>query len=361
MSSEKRKDSPVIPLSSVALVKRQRAELNSNVVVISSSSQTARGAAVIQTVPRTSGLQSPIMLLNGHQGEVFTVKFDSSGQHIASGSFDRNILLWNTYGDCLNYGLMKGHNGPIMELHWSRDSSKIFSCSTDKSVGIWDVVTGTRIKKFKGHTSFVNSVSAARRGNEILVSCGDDGMIKVWDLRQKDAVETFRQQYQVTAVCFSEAGDSIFAGGLDNEITSWDLRKKIAAYNLKGHIDTISGLSLSPDGSYLLSNSMDNTVRIWDIKPFAPANRLLKIFEGAPHGFEKNLIKPSWSPDGTQIACGSGDRTVVIWDVTTRRILYKLPGHKGCVNDVDFHPKEPIIVSGSTDRQIYLGEINPNL
>jgi Prp8 binding protein len=37
-----------------------------------------------------------------------------------------------------------------------------------------------------------------------------------------------------------------------------------------------------------------------------------------------------------------------------------LPGHKGCVNDVDWHPKEPIIVSGSTDRSLYLGEVKPS-
>ncbi|CAG8708807.1 1789_t:CDS:2, partial [Acaulospora morrowiae] len=320
------------------LIKKQKSEQPSNALVTSSGSS----GSVIQTIKRTSGLQAPIMLLNGHQGEIFTVRFNPSGQHIASGSFDRNILLWNTYGDCLNYGLLKGHNGPIMELQWSRDSSKIFSCSTDKTVGVWDVTTGTRIKKFKGHTAFVNSVCAARRGNEILVSGSDDGTIKIWDLRQKDAVDTFSNQYQITATCFSEAGDMIFAGCLDNDISAWDLRKKDVSYILKGHQDIISGIKLSPDGSYLLSNAMDDTVRIWDVKPFSPGNRLVKIFEGAPHGFEKNLIKPAWSADGSQIATGSSDRTVVIWDVDTRMILYKLPGHKGSVNEVDFHPKEPI-------------------
>ena len=33
-----------------------------------------------------------------------------------------------------------------------------------------------------------------------------------------------------------------------------------------GHTDTITGLSLSPDGSFLLSNSMDQTIRMWDIR-----------------------------------------------------------------------------------------------
>ena len=33
-------------------------------------------------------------------------------------------------------------------------------------------------------------------------------------------------------------------------------------------------------------------------------------------------------------------------------------GHAGSVNECVFHPKEPIIASGSSDKQIYLGEID---
>ena len=30
-------------------------------------------------------------------------------------------VLWNVYGDCENYAVMKGHTGAIMELHFSAD------------------------------------------------------------------------------------------------------------------------------------------------------------------------------------------------------------------------------------------------
>jgi len=33
---------------------------------------------------------------------------------------------------------------------------------------------------------------------------------------------------------------------------------------------------------------------------------------------------------------------VYVWDVASRNLMYCLPGHKGSVNEVDFHPKEPI-------------------
>lgn len=102
---------------------------------------------------------------------------------------------------------------------------------------------------------------------------------------------------------------------------------------------------------------MDNTVRIWDVRPYAPVERCIKMFQSAQHNFEKNLIRCNWAPNGQRIGSGSSDRMAYVWETTTRQILYRLPGHAGCVNEVDFHPKEPIIGSCSSDKKIYLGEI----
>lgn len=41
------------------------------------------------------------------------------------------------------------------------------------------------------------------------------------------------------------------------------------------------------------------------------------------------------------------------------RRRYRLPGHRSIVNDVDFHPIEPIICSVSSDHSVIMGEILP--
>lgn len=87
---------------------------------------------------------------------------------------------------------------------------------------------------------------------------------------------------------------------------------------------------------------MDNALRIWDVRPFAPDERCVKVLMGHQHNFEKNLLHCCWSPDGEMVASGSADRCVYVWDTTSRRIMYKLPGHLGSVNDVHFHNMEPI-------------------
>ena len=75
----------------------------------------------------------------------------------------------------------------------------------------------------------------------------------------------------------------------------------------------------------------------------------IKFLADSLHLFFQNLLHCAWSPDGAMVAAGSADRFVYIWDTTSRRIMYKLPGHLGSVNDVDFHKLEPIgIISNLT-------------
>lgn len=57
--------------------------------------------------------------------------------------------------------------------------SVLFSASTDKTVGVWDSETGERIKRLKGHTSFVNTCYPARRGPQLVCTGSDDGTVKV--------------------------------------------------------------------------------------------------------------------------------------------------------------------------------------
>jgi Prp8 binding protein len=253
------------------------------------------------------------------------------------------VDLWRTYGDCDNYGQLSGHKGAILDLQWSRDSRAIFSASADATIASWDLESGVRIRRHIGHDNVVNCLDNTKRGEDLLVSGSDDGSFAIWDPRQKEAIDYIETDYPITAVAFSEAGYEIYAGGITNAIQTWDLRKKAVTYSLQGHQDTITSLQVSPDSQSLLSNSFDGTVRTWDIRPFAPTDRHIKTYDGAPPGIERNLIRASWDSKGERIASGSGDRTVVVWEVRTGKLLYKLPGHKGTVNDVRFTPaNEPI-------------------
>merc|ERR1712045_410240 len=148
--------------------------------------------------PRTSNMEAPIMLLTGHQSEIYTAKFHPEGNVIASAGFERNIFMWNVYGECENFHVINAaHGGAIVQLVYSEE----------------------------GHTLYVNSCSPARRGAPLIVSGSDDCTVRVWDQRYRSSVVNMNAIYQVTAVSFGDNSDQVISAGIDNSLKVWDTRK----------------------------------------------------------------------------------------------------------------------------------------
>jgi Prp8 binding protein len=112
---------------------------------------------------------------------------------------------------------------------------------------------------------------------------------------------------------------------------------------------------------------MDNTVKVWDIRPFIQGNddtaRCLHTLFGVQHNFEKNLLRAGWNHDASLVTAGSSDRFVNIWDVGTGKdgkLVQRLGGHHGSVNEVVFNPNPShanVVASCSSDKTIYVGEL----
>ncbi|KAK7696125.1 hypothetical protein QCA50_000768 [Cerrena zonata] len=354
------------------LIKRVRSSSPVHNQIAISSSNDERQQALIRTVKRTSSLEAPIISLSGsHSAEIMSCRFDPTGQNIAACSADRGVSLWRTYSPNTNYGLLGSmHKAPILDLQWSLVSSLLYTGSADQTINITDLVTGERVRKLRAHRGIVNSLDrtiAGGAGVELIASGSDDGTVRIWeggDEGGKHPVAVFEVGCPVTSVCWSADGANIYAGALDNEIHVLDLRKNEQVYTLQGHNDTPTSLSLSPNGHFLLSPSFSSQTLIHDVRPFSPSpSRVHRVLMGAPAGFENTLLRGAWSKDdgGKRVGVGGADRTVCIWDVDSGKVLYKLPGHKGTVTAVDFHPKEPIILTGSKDATMLLGEIEPTI
>ncbi|GAA5979673.1 hypothetical protein JCM10908_003006 [Rhodotorula pacifica] len=331
--------------------------------------------ALIQTVKRTSGLTAPIMCLRGHQAEVLDVQFSPDGDSLATASADKTILLWRVYGDCQNYGVLRLGKGTPTSIAYTSPTTLIAG-SSDHTVFLFDLKTGEVLRRFRGHKGVVNSVDVQRggAGRGLIASASDDGTVRVWSEDAKEELEVVELGYPITAVKWSEDGQSLFIGGLDNDVHVFSLTTHAISYTLRSHSDTITSLALSPTNSQLLSCGMDSTVHLWSVQPFAPTinttnpalhPRLVRSFYGAPAGFEQMLRRASFSrhtsPEGqkgTMVAAGGADRAVTVWDTTTGEIRYKLPGHTGTVISTAWSPKEPILASGGVEGVIYLGEVD---
>ena len=79
-----------------------------------------------------------------------------------------------------------------------------------------------------------------------------------------------------------------------------------ALYVLRGHSDTVTSVSWSPDSTQLVSSSNDSTVRLWLVSKETSTLTY--------NGHQAAVLSASWSPGGLLIASGGEDNTVQVWN-----------------------------------------------
>ncbi|KAB8335892.1 protein kinase, partial [Scytonema tolypothrichoides VB-61278] len=70
----------------------------------------------------------------------------------------------------------------------------------------------------------------------------------------------------VNSVAISSDGKTLVSGSLDNTIKIWNLQTGELKSNLTGHTKSVDSVAISPDGKTLVSGSLDNTIKIWNLQ-----------------------------------------------------------------------------------------------
>jgi WD40 repeat protein len=78
-------------------------------------------------------------------------------------------------------------------------------------------------------------------------------------------------------------------------------------------------VAFSPDGRQALSDSLDDTLKLWDLA----SGRVIRTFSG----HSSIVMSVAFSPDGRQVLSGSGDRTLTLWDVASGKVIRTFLGH----------------------------------
>ena len=78
-----------------------------------------------------------VKTLKGHADAVYAVAFSPDGRLLATGSYDRDILLWDlAAGKPLR--TLEGHNEAVFDLAFRPDGKILASVSADRTVKLWE-------------------------------------------------------------------------------------------------------------------------------------------------------------------------------------------------------------------------------
>lgn len=128
------------------------------------------------------------------------------------------------------------------------------------------------IKTRVGHGGSISGLSSDN-SNRYLVSVSHDGYLKIWNFKKhvlknklnvKSVISKLNMHYD-TLLC------AIATDDLKLRVIDVENSKVVRTY--RGHTDRINCIEISSDCRWLLSASMDETIRIWDI----PSGQIFQV------------------------------------------------------------------------------------
>ncbi len=165
----------------------------------------------------------------------------------------------------------------------------------------------------------------------------------------------------ITSVAISPNGQYVLSGSMDKTLKLWEVKSGREVRTFKGHTTEVQAVAFSPDGRYVVSGSldtgmlvfgimsMDKSLRLWDVN----TGHEVRTFEGHLYG----VSSVAFSPDGRYVVSGNWDKTLKLWDVNTGHEVRTFTGHSGVVNSVAFSPDGRYVMSGSMDKTLKLWNV----
>ena len=212
-----------------------------------------------QVIVWVLGNDQPVLVINAHEGIVFSAAYSPDGRSIVSASEDHSSKVWDAESGNLLNVLDNDQLSEIYNARFSNDGTRIVTASQDRIARIWDAQTAQLLLKLEGHTDYV-----------------------------------------LTAA-FSPDGNNLYTGSYDNTIRKWDAKTGESLQILAGHIGKVNDLDVSPDGNLLVSASSDTTVKVWDL------NTGKETFNYLGNNEDANSV--AFNLDGSRILTASSDET----------------------------------------------------
>jgi serine/threonine protein kinase len=261
------------------------------------------GNSSIQMIDVSSGTER--LTLEGLDGRVNEVAISPDGRWLSAAGDGSEATLWDVTSQEITRRLT--HADQITALAFSSDSLHIATGSADGTIRVWDLLnpgdSSVLAGPEDGPVDLVFNPTAA-----LLASAGDEAPVSFWSIKQDTSEQLEGSFKQIEQIIFSASGLELVAFG-GPEIIVWDVpsrsvRDRFAA---PGKIHSVAK---SPTRGWLSLGTSVDVPSILELRTMGSQELLVAI----PHS--TSIVAASLASDGEHFASVTAGGTLTIWKST---------------------------------------------
>ena len=204
---------------------------------------------------------------------------------LSSGSKDRYIKNFDVRNKYPEISEIKKHKEEICSLKYSYEGDLLSSGGNDNVVYIWDIrniknnnynfsfnANNFEIKPYainNFHQAAIKAMAWCPWKRHVLATGGGskDKSIKIYSGDHNKLLKNIETGSQICSLIWNNKEKEIISshGFNKNQIIIWNYEKNKKICELKGHMNRVLYLTMSPDETKICSGSGDETVRFWKI------------------------------------------------------------------------------------------------
>ncbi|KAJ3692954.1 hypothetical protein LUZ60_012049 [Juncus effusus] len=245
---------------------------------------------------------------------------------------------------------IEAHNGAIWSIRFSPDGKYLATAGEDKVINIWEVI---QLEKNNNNFNNNNNKFSSNNNNNSLLedvglslscvelspvgerkkrgkvqssrkSVSSDHLVvpdRVFELGEKPVCSLHGHEDDVLDLSWSKS-QFLLSSSMDKTVRLWDIAKR-ACLKTFSHSDYVTCIQFNPvDDKYFISGSLDEKVRVWSI----PDRKIVDWYD-----LHEMVTATCYTPDGQGAMVGSHKGSCHLFDTSENKLHYK--------SQVDLHGK----------------------
>ncbi|CAM9768810.1 unnamed protein product [Chrysoparadoxa australica] len=293
-----------------------------------------------------------LLVSGNHCASVNCVAYAAGvSDRFATASADGSVRIW----DASDYSIIttaaeRGAGEPLC-LDMSTDmlisgwrDGKIRSHDVDTGQGLWLIDNA--------HHGGVNVVTLSNN-QRFMVTGGEGGEVRVWELRSRELVSHLKQHGQrVLALALYGDDVHVLSGSRDKSLICWDLRAEKQVSHHTQRMGGINAITLSSDQTMALTVGQEKRVTCWDLREHNPVT----MRDLAPD-LNDEAFSIAMSHSGRFFATGGSGMVVKLWGYESMELVASGKGHSDTITCVAFSPDDKQLVSTGADGCVLVWNI----